>query len=292
MTPMTTSGGHTGNDPVRRTAIIAAALLLLAGMWMGLWSHIQRMMVFPGTPGLSVSFLNEVAERYGAKPIEVHTEDGERLYGWHREAERASGPRRTLIYFHGNASSVLESLALQERLSASGWDFVATHYRGYPGSTGVPSEAGVLQDAAATWKYVTEELPTAPERAVLHGRSLGGGVAVQLAAAVEPGALVLESTFTSIVELARSRFPLLPDKLLAHPFRSRDFASKVHCPVLVSHGSADTLIPVAHGRELASLFEAQYLESPGLGHNDPTWVGPSLDRYMQFLDASVPAAQP
>ncbi len=249
-------------------------------------------MVFPGTPGLSVAFLNQMAERYGAKPIEVRTEDGERLYGWHREAEPRNGPRRTLIYFHGNASSVLAPLALQQRLSAGGWDFVGIHYRGYPGSTGVPSEAGVLRDAEATWKYATAELGTAAERVALHGRSLGGGVAVQLAATVEPGALVLESTFTSIVELARARFPFLPKQLLAYPFRSRDFASQVHCPVLVSHGSADTLIPVAQGRELASLFHAQYVEGAGLEHNDPTWVGPSLNRYMQFLDAAVPAAQP
>ena len=259
---------------------------------MGLWSHFQRMMVFPGTPGLSVPFLDAMAERHGAAPIEVHTKDGERLYGWHREAEKKSGPRRTLIYFHGNASSVLAPLPLQERLSSGGWDFVGIHYRGYPGSTGVPSEAGVHRDAEATWKYVTGELGTAPQRVAIHGRSLGGGVAVQLAAAVSPGALILDSTFTSLVELAKARFPFLPTGLLAHPFRSRDFASEIRCPVMVSHGSADTLIPVTHGRELARLFSAQYVEGEGLEHNDPVWVGPRLERYIQFLDEAVPAAQP
>jgi fermentation-respiration switch protein FrsA (DUF1100 family) len=249
-------------------------------------------MVFPGTPGLSVSFLDTMAERHGASPIEVHTEDGERLYGWHRPAQQRQGARRTLIYFHGNASSVLAPLELQESLSASGWDFVGIHYRGYPGSTGVASEAGVHRDARATWNYVTGELGTAPSRVAIHGRSLGGGVAVQLAAAVSPGALILESTFTSLAELVKARFPFLPSGLIAHPFRSRDFVSDVRCPVLVSHGSADTLVPVTHGRELANLFGARYVEAEGAEHNDPIWTGARLERYLLFLDDAVPAAQP
>jgi len=259
---------------------------------MGLFSVFQRKMVFPGPQGLSAPFLQKVAREVGATELQIPTKDGETLYGWHRASPGAT-PRRVVLYFHGNASSVLGQLDLQDRLIADGWDFVAIHYRGYPGSTGVASEAGVHRDAMAAWKWVTEELGTPPSHVVIHGRSLGGGVAVQLASKVGPAALILESTFTSAVDLAREQFGWLPvGVLLEHRFMTRDFAGRVECPVLVAHGSADSIINVSHGRELAKLFEADhYIEAPRTDHNDVLFDGVYADRYIQFLDASVPPSQ-
>ncbi|MBW2375448.1 MAG: hypothetical protein JRF55_05555 [Deltaproteobacteria bacterium] len=86
----------------------------------------------------------------------------------------------------------------------------------------------------AAWKWVSEELGTEPGRVAIHGRSLGGGVAVQLAAAAHPGALVLESTFTSMVDLAKEHFRWLPvGRVLEHRFITRDFANRLSCPLLV-----------------------------------------------------------
>ena len=251
------------------------------------------MMVFPGSQGVDVALLDEAATRLGAEQLSIQTEDGETLYGWHR-ASPVEGPRRVVLYFHGNASSVLAQIDVQDRLLADGWDFVGIHYRGYAGSTGVASEAGVRRDALAAWKYVREELETPPERIAIHGRSLGGGVAVQLAANVQPAALVLESTFTSLLEVAKERFGFIAQPgLLQHPFMSKDFAAEVKCPVLVLHGSGDHTIDVSHGRALAKIFEAEeYVEIPGNDHNDPLLVGPTLDTYMRFLDSAAPKAQP
>jgi fermentation-respiration switch protein FrsA (DUF1100 family) len=259
---------------------------------MGLFSQFQRQMVFPGPEGVSVSLLNDVAAQVGATELRIPTEDGETLYGWHRAAIW-SGPRRVVLYFHGNASSLLAQLELQNLLLSEGWDFMGIHYRGYPGSTGVPSEAGLHEDALAAWKWVTDELGADPGRVALHGRSLGGGVAVQLAAKTNPGALVLESTFTSIVDLAKEHYRWLPvGRVLEHRFMTRDFAGRVSSPLLVAHGSADSIIDVHHGKELARLFHAdEYIEVPRIDHNDMLLVGTIATRYLAFLEGAVPTAQ-
>jgi len=272
----------------RELALGSAAILVMVWLSMGLFSAFQRQVIFPGPAGLSPGLLREVAQQVGATELQISTEDGETLYGWHRPAVE-TGTRRVLLYFHGNASSVLGQIELQNLLVSEGWDFVAIHYRGYPGSTGVPSEHGVHQDALAAWRYVTGELNTDPSRVVLHGRSLGGGVAVQLAAKVRPGALVMESTFTSVVDLAKEQYWFLPlRQMLEHPFMTRDFATRVACPVLVAHGEKDSLIDVRHGKELARLFRAdEYIEVPNIDHNEVLLSGPVAMRYLQFLDRAV-----
>ena len=276
-----------------RISLGLVALVATAWVTMGLFSQYQRQMIFPGPQGVSVSMLHHVATQIGATELSIPTEDGQTLYGWHRAAVW-SGPRRVVLYFHGNASSLLAQMELQNLLLSEGWDFVGIHYRGYPGSTGVPSEAGLHKDAAAAWNWVTEELGTEPSRVAIHGRSLGGGVAVQLAASVNPGALVLESTFTSIVDLAKEHFRWLPvGSVLEHRFMTRDFAERVSCPLLVAHGAADSIIDVHHGKELARLFHAdEYIEVARLDHNDMLLVGLIATRYLNFLEGAVPAAQP
>ena len=125
----------------RNVALGLIAAVATGWVAMGLFSQFQRQMVFPGPQGVSVSLLSNVASQVGATELSIPTEDSESLYGWHRAAVR-TGPRRVVLYFHGNASSLLAQIELQNLLLSEGWDFVGIHYRGYPGSTGVPSEAG------------------------------------------------------------------------------------------------------------------------------------------------------
>jgi fermentation-respiration switch protein FrsA (DUF1100 family) len=277
---------------VWRVVAVGSIAVLLAGA-MGLFSRFQRQMIFPGPQGITVSLLRDAAAQVGATELRIPTDDGETLYGWHRAALR-TGPRRVVLYFHGNASSLLAETDLQDLLLSEGWDFVGIHYRGYPGSTGVPSETGLHQDALAAWKYVAEKLGADPGRVAIHGRSLGGGVAVQLAASVSPGALVLESTFTSIVALAKEHFPWLPAGwFLEHRFMSRDFVGRLSCPLLVAHGSADSIIGVHHGRELAKMFQAdEYIEVPRIDHNDMLLADAAAARYLRFLERAIPATSP
>jgi fermentation-respiration switch protein FrsA (DUF1100 family) len=273
--------------------------MVIHGWWrsidyrgLGLFSQIQRQMIFPGPVGVSLELLGRVAKQVGADELRIPTKDGETLYGWHRDAVR-TGPRRVVLYFHGNASSVLGQIDLQNLLLSEGWDFVGIHYRGYPGSSGTPSEVGLHEDAMAAWTWVTEKLGTDPARIAIHGRSLGGAVAVPLAAKVGPGALVLESTFTSMVDLAKEHYRFLPmGRLLEHRFMTRDFATKLSSPLLVAHGSADSIIDVGHGKELARLFHAdEYIEVPGIDHNHMLFVGSIASRYLRFLEGAIPAQQ-
>lgn len=282
-----------GVTVARQLGVGLAFAVIGAGVLVGLFSQFQRQMVFPGPVGVSAPLLSEVAGKVGASELRIPTDDGETLYGWHRAAVW-SGPRRVVLYFHGNASSLLAQLDLQNLLVSEGWDFVGIHYRGYPGSTGIPSEEGLHRDGEAAWRYVTEALHTEPGRVAIHGRSLGGGVAVQLAAKVSPAALVLESTFTSAVDVAKEHYRFLPvGRILEHRFMSRDFASKVDCPVLVAHGRADSIIDVHHGKELARLFHAdEYIEVPRVDHNDMLLVGTTAARYIDFLEKSAPRPRP
>ena len=249
-------------------------------------------MIFPGPEGVDRALLARVARPEGAHELGIPTEDGETLYGWHRDAVETNA-RRVVLYFHGNASSVLAQIELQNLLLSEGWDFVGIHYRGYPGSTGVSSEEGLHKDAAAAWEWVTRKLGTAPARVAIHGRSLGGGVAAQLAAKVDCGALVLESTFTSIVELAKEHYPFLPvGWLLSHRFMTRDFARDVSSPIRVLQLGGDTLVDVHHGRELARLFHAdEYIEVPRIDHGDVLFCGPTAERYLRFLDGAIPCSE-
>lgn len=275
----------------RAVALLSIAVILTGWVTVGFFSTIQKQMIFPGPEGVSETLLDRAADQLGAAVLRIPTADGETLYGWHRTAVR-SGPRRVVLYFHGNASSLLAQLELQNLLLSEGWDFLGIHYRGYPGSTGSPSEAGLHEDALAAWRWAVDELHASPARIALHGRSLGGAVAVQLAAEASPGALVLESTFTSIVDLAKERFGWLPvGPFLEHRFVSRDFADRVSCPVMVAHGGADSLIDVRHGKELARLFRAdEYIEPRGVDHNDMLLVGDAAARYLRFLEGAIPAA--
>ena len=144
-------------------------------------------------------------------------------------------------------------------------------YRGYGRSEGTPSEAGVLADARAARTWLARRAGIGENQIVLMGRSLGGAVAVDLAADGARG-LVLESTFTSMPEVGHAAMPWLPVRtLMQTQFNSLAKISNYHGPLLQSHGTADRLIPYAMGRQL---FEGanepkQFIAIAGGDHNDP-----------------------
>ncbi|WP_135450246.1 alpha/beta hydrolase [Tabrizicola caldifontis] len=162
-------------------------------------------------------------------------------------------------------------------------------YRGYGGSTGRPSEAGLISDARAAHEFVAARgIP--PQRIALVGESLGAAVAVQLAARAPVGAVVLESPFTAAVDLAAEFYPWAPVQLLMRDrFRSRDLMAAIDAPLLVLHGERDKVISYLHGRALFRLAREPktFLSLGPVGHealSEPaTWTAGA-----DFLDGLFP----
>jgi len=179
-----------------------------------------------------------------------------------------------VLYLHGNGASLRWRLDRFRALTADGTGLVGLSYRGYGGSSGTPTEAGLIKDAEAAYAFTAARY--APARIVLWGESLGSGVAVALAAEKPVGHVVLQSPFTSAAEVGAQRYWFAPVRLLMKDqFRSDLRIGKVTAPVLVLHGDRDTVVPFALGERLYGLIKApkRFVGFPGAGHNDLGIVG-------------------
>jgi len=208
-----------------------------------------------------------------SEEVELRAEDGVRLHGWFLPVK---GSRLTVLVCHGNGGNVSHRLdrvlLMQSRLNV---DTLLFDYRGYGKSEGSPDEQGTYRDARAAYRWLVAH-GHGPERVVLFGESLGSAVALQLALEVEARALMLESPFASVPEMARAVYPFLP----LWPFvRTRyDNVAKVarlRMPLLVLHGERDEVVPFAQGRRVfdAAPEPKRFFAIPGASHNDTYLVG-------------------
>ena len=196
--------------------------------------------------------------------------DGTKLHGWYCPHEK---PKAVVLFCHGNAGNLSDRAGvvrlLHDRIGISVMIF---DYRGYGRSEGQPSEAGILQDAQAARRWLAKRAGVDEGDVVLMGRSLGGGVAVDLAAADGARGLVLESTFTSLPDVAGKLMPWVPAKLLMQTrLNSLAKIGNYRGPLLQSHGDADRLIPYEFGQRLfANANQPKtFVRIPGGDHNDP-----------------------
>lgn len=180
--------------------------------------------------------------------INFKTQDGTSLNGWFIPAENA---KHTVLFCHGNGGNIshrLDTISLYNKLPLSVFIF---DYRAYGKSTGVISEKGLYEDVAAAWNYLTETRKIAPKKIIIIGRSVGGAIAARAAAEHSPGGLVLESTFTSLSEIAQEKMPFLPVSwMIKYKLATVDSLVKVKCPVLIIASCDDTIIPFRHGKKL------------------------------------------
>ena len=182
--------------------------------------------------------------------VRLKTPDGETVAGWFVPAEEGVPDPKTLLHFHGNAGNNGDRLDGIRAFHDLGVNVLIVDYHGFGRSTGKPSEKGTYLDARAAWDFLTKEKRIPPARIVVLGRSLGGAVASWLAEAVNPGALVLESSFTSARDMAARIFPMAPRWLCRFRYDTLARMPRLKCPVLVAHGPRDEIIPYAHGRRL------------------------------------------
>jgi len=194
------------------------------------------------------------------------TADGERVILWHVPARPG---RPVVLYFHGNGDYLAGFFGRFRDLIADGTGIVALSYRGYAGSSGQPSEQGLLQDAAAAYAFTTARYRA--DKIVAWGFSLGTGVAVALAAEQPVGKLILEAPYTSIVDVAASAFWFAPVRLfMQDQFRSDQRVARIKVPLLVMHGALDATIPVAFGERLFALANEpkRFVRLARGSHND------------------------
>ena len=219
-----------------------------------------------------------------AEEVVLDTADGERVIAWHVPPR---GDKPVVLYFHGNGGSLRGRVDRFRDLTADGSGLVALSYRGYGGSSGAPTEAGLVNDALAAYAFTRARYPA--ERIVLWGESLGTGVAVALAAQQPVGHLILQSPFTSAADVGAQRYWFVPVGLLMKDqFRSDLRIGKVTAPVLVLHGDKDSIVPIALGDQLYKLITApkRFVRFPGAGHNELAAYG-ALEAAKQFLSEPV-----
>jgi uncharacterized protein len=203
------------------------------------------------------------------RELEISTEDGLRLGGWWIAA--VGEPRLGHVLFcHGNAGNISDRLGEAWVLARGGFDVALFDYRGYGTSTGRPDEHGTYRDARAARAALLAQPGVDPERVLYLGESLGGAIALALAVQAPPRGLVLQSTFTSVRDVARRHYPLIPAPLVPDAYPSLRRLAELRSPLLVLHGDRDDIIPLAHGQ---ALFEAAPVPArmhvfEGIGHND------------------------
>ena len=214
--------------------------------------------------------------------------DGTKLHGWLVEHPQ---PRAIVLYCHGNGDCVaylapyLQQLRDEQQITIFAFD-----YRGYGRSEGSPGEQGILEDGHAAQTWLAERLKIKPEDIVLMGRSLGGGVAVDLAAKNGARGLILQNTFTSLPDAAACLYPWAPVRwLMKNRYDSLSKIGSYSGPVLMSHGTADDLVPCNLGRKLFAAISGpkEFVELDGGNHNDEE----SPEYYLalaRFLDRLPP----
>ena len=224
-----------------------------------------RMLYFADVPGRTLTMTpTDVGMDY--QDVSIETTDGVILHGWFI-AGRSS---QVLLFFHGNAGNISHRLDSIGQFHSLGLSVLIVDYRGYGQSTGRTTERGIYRDADAAWRYLIESRGIVASDIVIFGRSLGASVASRLASEYRPLALIVESSFTSIPDIAQDLYPWLPARWLSRlSHATRDYVRGVRCPILVIHSRDDEIIPFRHGEAIfASANEPRTLLTIRGTHND------------------------
>ena len=257
-----------------RTALVVAGAVAAALVLMAVFE--DSLIFFPTTYPDGEWDVEAVARGSGCivEDCSYESEDGVRLHSWwcRRTGSEPGGP--VILFFHGNAGNLSHRadlmIELANRVRA---EVVVAGYRGYGRSEGKPSEEGLYADARAAWGYVTVDRGVVPGRVVVFGKSLGGGVAVNLASETDPAGLIVESSFTSIPDMAARHYPFVPKFVIRTRMESLAKIGGIGCPLLVIHSRADEVVPFELGRKLfeAAAEPKTFYEVVGAGHNE-TWL--------------------
>lgn len=273
---------------------VRAVLLVYLGV-VAVLHAFQTRIIFAGAASQGTPEAR-VETRAGRELIELKSETGERivaLFGGALTPEGAPRPdastRPTLLYFYGNGMFLKASEVEFERFRRLGVNVLVPEYLGYGMSAGQPGEASCYATADAALGHLQTRTDVDPKRIVAAGWSLGGAVAIDLAARRKVAGLAVFSTFTSMTDMARRNFPFLPASvLLRHRFDSLAKIGRVDCPILIGHGTRDSIVPCEMSQRLAKAARPPVASFTvaGADHNDvfDTTGGMIFDRLRRFLD--------
>jgi fermentation-respiration switch protein FrsA (DUF1100 family) len=257
---------------------------LAAGGYLGglaLLYFAQRALMFPIPERVRAA-----PEAVGFREAEEHTlttTDGEKVIVWHVPAKPGHA---VVIYFPGNGDFLAALVSHFRNMTADGTGLVALSYRGYAGSSGRPSEQGLLSDAAAAYAFAAARYGA--DRMVLWGFSLGSGVAVALAVDRAVGKVILEAPYTSVADVAGSLFWYAPVRwLIRDSFRSDQRIARMTAPLLIMHGARDATIPIHLGERLFALAREpkQFVRFADGGHNTLDDYG-AIETARRFINAA------
>ncbi len=256
--------------------ILVYGIILYGVVWCGTLYFFQDGMLFPTDLAPDPTPL-----LYSASTIELTRDigDGQQVVAWFIPDPGASAesPGPMAIFFHGNAEIIDHQHTTVSIYLRLGCSVLLPEFRGYGRSGGSPSEAGIVEDAVHFYDEAIKRPDVDSQRVVIHGRSLGGGPAAQLAARRPPAALILESTFRSAAAMAGEYWA--PQFLVRNPFHTDRVLAELDAPVLIFHGTTDNIIPVEHGRELHDIAtNSEYVEYD-CQHND----FPGTDSYEDYV---------
>lgn len=249
-------------EQVVRIAVYAGVVY---GLLVGAMFVFQRsLMYFPDRSAVAPARAGvpDMAER------QLTAADGVALVAWFKPAASAAHP--TIVYFHGNGGNIALRGGRVRPFLDAGYGVLLLSYRGYGGSAGRPSEAGLYADGRAAVRFVLDTGVPA-RQVVLFGESLGSAVALQMASEQSPGALILEAPFTSAVDVAASAYPFVPVRwLVKDRYESIAKIGRIRVPLLIVHGERDRIVPVRYARRLfeAAAQPKKAVFLPRAGHND------------------------
>lgn len=269
---------------IRSVAFVLFAALL---GYLMLSRYVDRL-VFQPSPGIDLHISD-----LGVEGEEVRLDsEGVNIHGFYLPSARSPQNARAILFLHGNAGNASHRLPNAAELARLGADVLLIDYRGYGMSDGTPSEAGAYADARVGLAHLVEARGIPERRIVLFGRSLGGAIAVDLARNRNLAGVILESTFSSVADVARGMIGAPLAYLLRGRFDSASKVGQIRAPLLFFHGDRDRIIDPALGQRLFELAPEpkQFETISGAGHNDTVEVGgrPYFTRIARFLDEVAP----
>ncbi len=262
-----------------------AVVLIVAYSILG-WSLFFMQPTFVYKPTKGVCYTPEELSM-DFEDVIFNAEDDIQLNGWYVPADHSEF---TVLFCHGNGGNIMHRLDSINFFYNLGMNCFIFDYRGYGRSHGKPTENGTYLDAMAAYKWLTEEKGISPDNIIIFGRSLGGSVAANLAAKVRAKSLVIESTFTSYVDVGKKFYPYMPVRLFARfKYKTIDSLKDVHCPVMVIHSRDDEIMPFEFSLKLYEVANepSEFVEIFG-SHNDGFVVSDEIykkawNKWLEFL---------